>query len=156
MLVVLLVARDAFALGVLVGRRRVAVLAFDPCMTPQKRKARLVVIEADRPLPVGGVMAGIALPSELVLVLVVLAMARITIGTDIVETPDRSIGMTAVTIGTCMLPNKWKTGLLVHLPHFGYNPRISSMAAGTILTNSALMNIGMASVAICWSLREIE
>ena len=63
-LVLLLVAADAFALRVPVRWRRMAVLAFNLCVTSQQRKARLVVLEAHRALPISGVMTGVALVAD--------------------------------------------------------------------------------------------
>ena len=79
-LVVLRVARDALALRVLVRGRRVAGLALDARVAPEQREARLVVVEAHRLLPVDGVVALLALPAELLAVLVVLPVAGVAVG----------------------------------------------------------------------------
>ena len=57
-----------------------AVLAVDACVAAQQREASACVVEARHALPVGFVMAGVAVAAELVRVLVVLAVAAIAFG----------------------------------------------------------------------------
>ena len=79
-LVVLRVAGGALRLGVLVRGRQVALAALDARVAPDELEARLVVVEANRLLPVRGLVALLALPAELLAMLVVLPVARVAVG----------------------------------------------------------------------------
>ena len=89
--------RRAVGPGVLVRGRQVALPALDARMAPDQLEARLVVVEAHRLLPVGRLVALLALPAELVAMLVVLPVARVAVGPELV--PVGVAGVAAVALG---------------------------------------------------------
>jgi len=143
-LVLFLVAPDALPLRILVSRCRVTGLAFDAGMASEQWKARLVVVKANRPLPVRSVVALLALPPQLLTVLVVLLVTCVAVRRELVAVQMPGVASRALRLRVSARQRVLRVAIV---PKDNVAPRLFRVATGAPVAVKVLVRVVLAVAA---------